>query len=92
MLDCQLFGMLPGPQHLTNLFFHIANSLLLFLWLLRSTRTPGRSFLVAALFALYPLHVESVAWVAERKDVLSTFFWLLTSDGAFPGRRTFGAG
>ena len=78
MLDCQLFGMAPGPHHLTNLFFHIVNSLLLFLWLLRLTRAAGRSFLVAALFALHPLHVESVAWVAERKDVLSTFFWLLT--------------
>jgi tetratricopeptide (TPR) repeat protein len=78
MLDCQLFGLNPGAHHLTNLVFHIANSLLLFLWLLYLTRTLGCSFLVAALFALHPLHVESVAWVAERKDVLSTFFWLLT--------------
>jgi tetratricopeptide (TPR) repeat protein len=78
MLDCQLFGLNPGGQHLTNLLFHIANSLLLFLWLQRLTRTLGCSFLVAALFALHPMHVESVAWVAERKDVLSTFFWLLT--------------
>src|SRR5208337_2312726 len=50
----------------------------LFLWLHRTTRALGRSFLVAALFALHPLHVESVAWATERKDVLSTFFWLLT--------------
>src|SRR5208282_2056496 len=78
MLDCQLFGLNPGAHHLTNLVFHIANSLLLFLWLLYLTRTLGGSFLVAALFALHPLHVQSVAWVAERKDVLSTFFWLLT--------------
>jgi hypothetical protein len=78
MLDCYLFGLQPVGHHLTSLFFHIANSLLLFLWLQRLTRAPGRSFLVAALFALHPLHVESVAWVSERKDVLSTFFWLLT--------------
>jgi len=78
MVDCQLFGLSPGGHHLTNLLFHIANSLLLFLWLNRATRALGPSFLVAALLALHPLHVESVAWVAERKDVLSTFFWLLT--------------
>jgi protein O-mannosyl-transferase len=78
MVDSQLFGLHPGGFLLTNLLFHIANALLLFLWLLRTTRAPGRSFLVAALFALHPLHVESVAWATERKDVLSTFFWLLT--------------
>jgi tetratricopeptide (TPR) repeat protein len=78
MVDSQLFGLHPGGFFLTNLLFHIANSLLLFLWLLYLTRTLGCSFLVAALFALHPLHVESVAWLAERKDVLSTFFWLLT--------------
>jgi tetratricopeptide (TPR) repeat protein len=78
MLDCQLFGLNPGDHHLTNLVFHIANSLLLFLWLLYLTPSLGCSFMVAALFALHPMHVESVAWVAERKDVLSTFFWLLT--------------
>lgn len=78
MLDCQLFGLSAGGPHFTNLLFHIANTLLLFLWLLRATRAPGPAFLVAALFAWHPLHVESVAWVAERKDVLSTFFWLLT--------------
>jgi tetratricopeptide (TPR) repeat protein len=78
MLDCQLFGLNPGEHHLTNLVFHIANSLLLFLWLLYLTPSLGCSFMVAALFALHPMHVESVAWVAERKDVLSTFFWLLT--------------
>ncbi len=78
MLDCQLFGLHPGGHHLTSLLFHIANTLLLFLWLQRTTGALGPSFLVAALFGLHPLHVESVAWVAERKDVLSTFFWLLT--------------
>ena len=78
MLDSQLFGLHPGGFLLTNLLFHIANTLLLFLWLHRTTGALGRSFLVAALFALHPLHVESVAWVTERKDVLSTFFWLLT--------------
>jgi len=78
MVDSQLFGLHPGGFLLTNLLFHIANALLLFLWLLRTTRALGRSFLVAALFALHPLHVESVAWVTERKDVLSTFFWLLS--------------
>jgi hypothetical protein len=78
MVDSQLFGLHPGGFFLTNLFFHIANALLLFWWLLRTTRAPGRSFLAAALFALHPLHVESVAWATERKDVLSTFFWLLT--------------
>src|SRR5208282_984042 len=78
MVDSQLFGLHPGGFLLTNLLFHIANALLLFLWLLYLTRTLGCSFLVAALFALHPLHVESVAWATERKDVLSTFFWLLT--------------
>jgi len=78
MLDCQFFGLAPGGPHLTNLFFHIANSLLLFLLLQFCTGAGWPSFLVAALFAVHPLHVESVAWVAERKDVLSAFFWLLT--------------
>ena len=78
MVDSQLFGLHAEGFLLTNLLFHIANALLLFLWLRRTTGALGPSFLVAALFALHPLHVESVAWVAERKDVLSTFFWLLT--------------
>jgi len=78
MLVCQLFGLHPAGFHLTNLLFHVVNALLLFLWLNRTTRAQGASFLVAALFALHPLQVESVAWVTERKDVLSTFFWLLT--------------
>src|SRR5208337_1980869 len=78
MVDSQLFGLHAGGFLLTNLLLHIANALLLFLWLHRTTRALGSSFLVAAFFALHPLNVESVAWVAERKDVLSTFFWLLT--------------
>jgi protein O-mannosyl-transferase len=78
MLDVQLFGLKPGAHHITNLIFHTANTLLLFLVLRRMTGAIGRSAFVAALFALHPLHVESVAWVAERKDVLSGFFFMLT--------------
>lgn len=78
MLDCQIYGLNAGGHHLTNLLFHIVNTLLLFIVLKRMTGALWRSGLVAALFALHPLHVESVAWVAERKDVLSTFFWMLT--------------
>ncbi len=78
MLDCQLFGENPGPPHLVNVGFHVANALLVFLLLRRVTGTQWRSAAVAALFALHPLHVESVAWISERKDVLSTFFFLLT--------------
>ncbi len=78
MLDCHLFGLKPGLHHLTNLFFHIANTLLLFWVLKRMTGVLYTSAFVAAAFALHPLHVESVAWVSERKDVISTFFWLLT--------------
>ena len=77
MLDCTLFEMFAGGHHLTNLLFHIANTIILFLLLHRMTGAIWRSSVVAALFAWHPLHVESVAWVAERKDVLSTFFWLL---------------
>jgi tetratricopeptide (TPR) repeat protein len=78
MLDAQLFGLRPGWHHLTSLLFHATNAVLLFLLLQRMTRAPWRSAAVAALFALHPLHVESVAWVAERKDVLSAFFFMLT--------------
>jgi protein O-mannosyl-transferase len=76
-LDCQLFGLHAGAHHLVNAAFHIANTLLLFALLRGLTGAAWRSVFVAALFAWHPLHVESVAWVAERKDVLSTFFWLL---------------
>jgi tetratricopeptide (TPR) repeat protein len=78
MLDCQLFGLNPGLHHLVNIFFHIANTLLLFFILHRMTKGLWQSAFVAAVFAIHPLHVESVAWVAERKDVLSTLFWTLT--------------
>lgn len=78
MLDYELFGLSPGRYHLTSLLFHILNSLLLFLVLVKMTKALWRSVTVAALFAVHPLHVESVAWIAERKDVLSTSFWMLT--------------
>jgi protein O-mannosyl-transferase len=78
MADCQLYGVKPGGHHLTNVLFHITNTLLLFLLLKQMTGAVWRSAFVAAFFAWHPLHVESVAWAAERKDVLSTFFWLLT--------------
>jgi len=77
LVDGELYGSSARGHHLTNLAFHVANSVLLFLALLRMTSALWRSALVAALFALHPLHVESVAWVSERKDVLSTFFWWL---------------
>lgn len=78
MLDIDLFGVNAGRFHLVNVFFHITCTLLLFLILDRTTGALWRSAFVAALFALHPLHVESVAWIAERKDVLSAFFWMLT--------------
>jgi tetratricopeptide (TPR) repeat protein len=78
MVDCQIFGLNPGPQHLVSVLLHVANTLLLFLIFQNLTGAQWKSAFVAALFALHPLHVESVAWIAERKDVLSTLFWLLT--------------
>ena len=78
MLDCELFGLNAGAHHWSSVILHTVNSLLL-LWVLwRYTGSAERSGAVAALFAVHPLHVESVAWIAERKDVLSMFFWLLT--------------
>jgi len=77
-LDVTLYGMNPGAHHLTNVQFHILNTLLLFLVLLRMTNRMWKSAVVAALFAIHPLHIESVAWVSERKDVLSAFFFMLT--------------
>ena len=79
MLDVQLFGENAGAYHAVNLLFHVLNTLLLFWILRRMTGSLARSAIVAALFAVHPMHVESVAWVSERKDVLSTFFWLLTT-------------
>jgi tetratricopeptide (TPR) repeat protein len=77
MADSELYGMNAGGYHWTNVLLHLANTLLLFLVLSRMTGAVWRSGFVAALFALHPLHVESVAWVAQRKDVLSGFFWML---------------
>jgi tetratricopeptide (TPR) repeat protein len=78
MLDCQLYGLKPAGHFLTNVLLHLANVLLLFALLQRITGKLWRSFAVAGLFAWHPLHLESVAWVAERKDLLSTFFGLLS--------------
>ena len=76
--DFELYGLDPRGHHWTNLLFHMANTILLFLLLAWLTGAVWRGAFVAALFAVHPLHVESAAWIAERKDVLSTFFWLLT--------------
>ena len=78
MLDVQAHGVSAGGHHATSLVIHVINTLLLLGVLTWMTKAPGRSAFVAGLFALHPLHVESVAWVAERKDVLSTLFWILT--------------
>jgi hypothetical protein len=78
MFDYELFRLNPAGYHWTNVLFHIGNTLLLFLVLNRMTGAIWRSGFAAALFAVHPLHVESVAWIAERKDVLSTLFWMLT--------------
>jgi Tfp pilus assembly protein PilF len=94
MLDYQIFGLNPSGYHLINLLFHIMNTILLFLIFHRMTKKIWPSAFVACLFAIHPLHVESVAWIAERKDVLSTFFWMLTM-GAYsyyvehPGLRRY---
>jgi tetratricopeptide (TPR) repeat protein len=94
MLDYQIFGLKPFGYHLTNLLFHVISTILLFLVFHRMTKTLWPSAFVAALFAIHPLHVESVAWIAERKDVLSTFFFVLTM-GAYsyyvdhPGLRRY---
>jgi len=78
MLDCQLFGLDAGAHHITSVAIHCLNGVLLLWVLFRFTGALERSAFVAGLFALHPLHVESVAWISERKDVLSTLFWLLT--------------
>jgi protein O-mannosyl-transferase len=78
MLDCEQYGLNPAGHHWTNIQFHILNTLLLFIFLQQMTGAVWRSAFVAVLFAIHPLHVESVAWIAERKDVLSTFFGMLT--------------
>jgi protein O-mannosyl-transferase len=81
MLDWSLYGRNPVGHHITNVCLHAANAVLLFLLLLYMTGYSGRSALVAFLFALHPAHVESVAWLSERKDVLCAFFWLATMLG-----------
>jgi tetratricopeptide (TPR) repeat protein len=78
LLDCTFFGLNAGGHHITNLLFHTMNTLLLFFLLSRMTASLWQSASVAAIFALHPLHVESVAWIAERRDVLHAFFLLLT--------------
>jgi tetratricopeptide (TPR) repeat protein len=95
LLDAQLFGLDPGAFHLTNLLFHIVNTLLVFALFVQMTAQPWPSAWIAGMFALHPLHVESVAWIAERKDVVSTCFWLLTILAYVgyvrrPGMRRFG--
>jgi tetratricopeptide (TPR) repeat protein len=82
LLDVSLFGTDAGAYHVTNLILHVANTLLVFELFRRMTEDRWRSAFVAAVFGVHPLHVESVAWIAERKDVLSTLFWLLTT-GAY---------
>lgn len=77
-IDCQLFGLDPAGHHFTSILLHVANAVLLFWLLMRVTRRVWPSLMVAALFALHPINVESVAWVAERKTALSMFFFLLT--------------
>ncbi len=77
MMDCQIHGLRPAGHHLTNVALHAANAVLLLLVLHAMTRALWRSAFVAAVFALHPLHVESVAWSAERKDVLCAFFRML---------------
>src|SRR5439155_26807779 len=78
MLDCQLFGVNPGAHHLVNVFFHSIAAVLLFILLQQMTSNVWASAFVAAIFAIHPLRVESVAWIAERKDVLSGVFFMLT--------------
>ena len=78
MLDSQIYGLKPWGHHLTSVLIHALNTVLVFAWLQRLTGARWKSFMVAALFGLHPLRVESVAWIAERKDVLSAFFWLVT--------------
>ncbi len=78
MLDCQVFGLNPAGHHFVNLLLHTLNTALVFVVFWRITGAPGRCLLLAALFALHPLQVDTVAWIAERKNLLATLFWLLT--------------
>ena len=92
MLDYEIYGLDPRGFHLTNLLLHVASVVLLFLVFVRMTGAPGKSAFVAGVFALHPLHVESVAWAATRKDVLSGLFWMLTLAGylRYGERRSLG--
>lgn len=78
MLDCSIFGLQAGGHHLINVLLHNAAALLIFFWLVQATAQRSESFFVAAIFAIHPQHVESVAWISERKDVLSAVFFALT--------------
>lgn len=78
MTDCQLFGMQAGWHHLMNVFYHLLNVFLLFIWLRKATGSAGKAACAAFLFSIHPLRVESVAWVMERKDTLSGLFWILS--------------
>src|SRR5256884_238737 len=93
MLDCQLFGVNPGAHHLVNVFFHSIAAVLLFILLQEMTSSVWASAFVAAIFAIHPLRVESVAWIAERKDVLSGVFFMLTLIAyvAYTRRQTVGS-
>src|SRR5215467_6069385 len=79
LADVSLYGMNPAGHHTTNLLLHIANTLLLFVLLRRLTGWEGRSACVAAFFGVHPAHVESIAWISERKDLLAALFWFLTT-------------
>lgn len=78
MLDCQMFKLNPHLHHMSNLFFHVLNTILLFLAFVKMTGSPWKSFFVAILFSLHPINVDSTAWIAERKNLLSTSFWMMT--------------
>lgn len=96
MLDCDIYGLTPAGHHLTNIIFHAANTVLLFILFYYTTRKYWNSMFLAVLFALHPLHVQSVAWVAERKDLVSGLFWTLTllaysSYARSPGRLKYAA-
>lgn len=78
MLDCQLFGPKPGIHHLINVFYHIINSFLVFALILKLTGSLGKSAMISVLFALHPVQVETVAWISERKNLLTTLFALLS--------------
>jgi len=87
MLDCELFGLNPGKHHLINLILHLANGLLLFWVLNKFTGAFWRSTFVAALFLLHPINVDTVAWAAQRKNVLSTFIWIPTLQACYRAGR-----